>query len=136
MKPESMNMTFSSESTNTKMSIRKLQSEEELVALMDRAHQWLDTTDAHWSENAKTWLFPSGATLRFGYLASENDKYNYQGAEFNFLGFDEGTQFSGSTISLSVFLFTEIERFQGSTESQDCIQSWWQRTTIGFGKGS
>ncbi|MEH7120092.1 phage terminase large subunit [Neobacillus vireti] len=81
-------------------------------ALMDRAHQWLDTTDAHWSENAKTWTFPSGATLTFGYLASENDKYNYQGAEFHFIGFDEGTQFEEAQYR---YLFSRLRRLKGSS---------------------
>ena len=31
----------------------------------------------------------SGATVSFGYLKSENDKYRYQSAEFQFIGFDE-----------------------------------------------
>src|SRR5262249_36030776 len=40
-------------------------------ALMDRAHQWLDGTAARWSEKGKTWYFPSGATLTFGFLERE-----------------------------------------------------------------
>ncbi|MGR9527670.1 terminase large subunit domain-containing protein (plasmid) [Priestia megaterium] len=63
---------------------------------MDRAHQWLDGTDAKWSEANKQWKFPSGATLTFAYLASENDKFNYQGSEYQFVGFDELSQFDES----------------------------------------
>lgn len=62
-------------------------------ALMDKARDWLGGSDAHWSEQAKTWTFPSGATLTFGYLDTHNDKYRYQSAEFQFVGFDELTQF-------------------------------------------
>ena len=80
-------------------------------ALMDRAHGWLDETNAHWSENAKTWTFPSGATLTFAYLATENDKYNYQGAEFQFIGFDELTQFEESQYR---YLFSRLRRLKGS----------------------
>lgn len=47
-------------------------------ALMHRAHEWL-TGKAKWNETKKTWTFPSGATLAFGYLENENDKYIYQG---------------------------------------------------------
>jgi len=61
---------------------------------MDRANEWLRGTDARWSHQDKVWSFPSGATLTFGYLDNENDKYRYQGAEFQFVGFDELTQFS------------------------------------------
>lgn len=80
-------------------------------ALMDRAHMWLDETNAHWSENQKTWTFPSGATLTFAYLATEGDKYNYQGAEFQFIGFDELTQFEESQYR---YLFSRLRRLKGS----------------------
>ncbi|USK77743.1 terminase large subunit domain-containing protein [Peribacillus frigoritolerans] len=80
-------------------------------ALMDRAHNWLDTTDAHWKEATKQWIFPSGATLNFAYLATENDKYNYQGPEFQFVGFDELTQFEESQYR---YLFSRLRRLQGS----------------------
>lgn len=80
-------------------------------ALMDRAHEWLDSTDAHWNESKKTWTFPSGATLTFAYLASENDKYNYQGSEYQFVGFDELTQFEESQYR---YLFSRLRRLKGS----------------------
>jgi hypothetical protein len=62
-------------------------------ALMDRAHLWLDQTDARWDAVDKRWEFPSGASLSFGYLKSELDKYRYQSAEFQYIAFDELTQF-------------------------------------------
>jgi len=65
-------------------------------ALMDMAHDWLEGSAATWHEMEKTWRFPSGATLTFGYLESERDKYRYQSAEFTFLAFDELTQFTES----------------------------------------
>lgn len=76
-------------------------------ALMDRAHDWLQGTDAHWSDKTKTWTFPSGATVAFGYLEHENTKYRYQGAEFQFIGFDELTQF---TLSQYTYLFSRLRR--------------------------
>lgn len=48
-------------------------------ALMDRAAGWLRSTTAKWNEQKKQWTFPSGATLTFGYLDTENDKYQFQG---------------------------------------------------------
>ena len=63
-------------------------------AIMDRANKWLSThEELHWNSNTKTWTFPSGATLSFGYLAHNNDLDQYQGAELQFVGFDELTQF-------------------------------------------
>ena len=80
-------------------------------ALMDRAHQWLDDTDARWNNSEKTWTFPSGATLTFGYLDTEVTKYRYQSAEFQFVGFDELTQFSESQYT---YLFSRLRRLEGS----------------------
>lgn len=62
-------------------------------AIMDRSHDWLRASDAQWSDKTKTWTFPSGATLTFGYMDHEDDKYRYQGAELGFIGWDELTQF-------------------------------------------
>lgn len=63
-------------------------------AIMDRSHQWLGGTDAHWDGLRKQWRFPSGGRLAFGYLDTERHKYRYQGAEFHRIGFDELTQFT------------------------------------------
>jgi hypothetical protein len=38
--------------------------------------------------------WPNGSYTRFGYLTSEKDVYQYQGAEFLFVGFDELTHFT------------------------------------------
>lgn len=80
-------------------------------ALMDRANQWLQGTDARWIDKNKTWVFPSGATLTFGYLENENDKYRYQSSEFQFIGFDELTQF---TESQYLYLFSRRRRLKNS----------------------
>lgn len=67
-------------------------------ALIDLSKQWLmpyvNTKEIHWSEKEKKYTFPSSATLNFGYLDSENDCYNYQGAEFHYIGMDEVTHIS------------------------------------------
>ena len=81
-------------------------------AIMDRANEWLRPTAARWSEVDHRWTFPSGATLTFGYLQSENDKYRYQGAEAQFIGFDELTQFKESQYR---YLFSRLRRLQGSS---------------------
>lgn len=62
--------------------------------LMALAHEVLQNTSAKWNENYKTYTFPSGATLRFGHLDNEMAKYRYQGGEYQFIGFDELTQFT------------------------------------------
>lgn len=61
--------------------------------LMERAEEWLGGTDARWNATEHVWTFPSGARLQFGYLASRNDRLRYQGGAYQFVGFDELTQF-------------------------------------------
>ena len=63
-------------------------------ALMDRAKSWLVGTGATWKDSSHTWTFPSGATLAFGYLERDRDVDRYYSAEFQFIGFDELTQFT------------------------------------------
>ena len=72
-------------------------------ALLDRARMWLapfvdsgDDYEVHYAGSTHTYTFPSGATLAFGYVHHEDDKYHYQGGAWQFLGFDELTQFSQS----------------------------------------
>lgn len=80
-------------------------------ALMDRSKQWLSGTDAKWNQNDYRWTFPSGATLSFGYLQTANDKYDHQSAEYQFVGFDEMTQFAELDV---LYLFSRLRRLAGS----------------------
>ncbi len=80
-------------------------------ALMDRADEVLRKTSAHWNATEKTWTFPSGATLTFGYLDSENDRFRYQGSEFQYIGFDELTQFRERDYR---YLFRSLRRKVGT----------------------
>ena len=79
-------------------------------ALMDRAETWLAPSDAKWEDRTKTWHFPSGATLCFGYLETERDKYRYQGAELQFIGFDELTRFTETQYR---YLLSRVRRLKG-----------------------
>jgi predicted phage terminase large subunit-like protein len=81
-------------------------------AIMDRAERWLSQTDAKWEGTDKRWRFPSGATLTFGYLDTERDKYQYQSAAFQFIAFDELSQFTKSQYT---YLFSRLTRLEGST---------------------
>lgn len=84
-------------------------------ALMDRAKEWMAPwvyrKEVTWIDKDKTFLFPSGATITFGYLESENDKYRYQSSEFQFIGFDELTQFTETQYT---YLFSRLRRLAHS----------------------
>ncbi len=82
-------------------------------ALLDRTREWLApfVPEVRWVDKEKTWVFPSGATLTFGYMESEKDKYRYQSSEFQFVGFDELTQFTETQYT---YLFSRLRRLRGS----------------------
>lgn len=80
-------------------------------ALIPMSHEWLGGR-ASWRELDHTWTFPTGATLTFGYLEHENDKYRYQSTEFDCICWDELTQFTESQYR---YLFSRLRRKAGST---------------------
>lgn len=80
-------------------------------AIMERSQQWLAETDAHWNGSEKRWTFPGGATVSFGYLETEQDKYRYQSSEFQYIGVDELTQFSETQ---HTYMLSRIRRPAGS----------------------
>lgn len=79
-------------------------------ALLDRARQWLTNTDARWVPSKMMWQFPSGSSLTFGYLQHESDVYQYDSAEFQFIGFDELTQFTETQYR---FMFSRLRKKKG-----------------------
>ncbi len=68
----------------------------QLSELIDRSHEiyLASNPDAVYNESKHVWKFPSGAKIYFGSLGSSSDKYNYQGKRYDFIDFDELTQFT------------------------------------------
>jgi len=81
-------------------------------ALMDRAFEWLGGTDARWSWKDHSWTFPLNPPSRvsFGYLQHSDDKYRYQSAAFQSIGFDELPQFPEADYR---YLFSRLRRLEG-----------------------
>jgi predicted phage terminase large subunit-like protein len=62
-------------------------------AIMDRAREWLNEyPEVKWQSKSNTAIFPSGATLSFGYLDGVDDYLRYKGMEVQYIGFDEVTE--------------------------------------------
>ncbi len=80
-------------------------------AIMDRSKEWWNGK-AQWNDKDKRWTFPSGATITFGYLDTDRDRYRYQGAELQFIGFDELTQFPEQWYR---YLLSRLRRLSGGT---------------------
>ncbi len=78
-------------------------------ALMDRAREWFAPHRGilRWSEIEHKWTFPSGATISFAYIDKQNDHLKYQGAEFQYIGFDELTQFKEKQFR---YLFSRLRK--------------------------
>lgn len=81
-------------------------------SLIPRSHEWLQGTGAKWNASEMRWTFPSGARMEFGHLQYESDKYNYQSAAYQYIAFDELTQFAESQYR---YLLSRLRRLQGST---------------------
>lgn len=68
----------------------------QLEAIIDRARILYKTAypKARYNSNEKVWRFPSGAQIFFGYMQRDEDRFNYQGKAYDFIGLDELTHFS------------------------------------------
>ena len=61
--------------------------------LIARSRDLYARLGADYHEQRHEWTFASGAKIAFGYLERPADALRYQGAEFQFVGFDELTHF-------------------------------------------
>lgn len=79
---------------------------------LSRTREWFGQTPQrpHWSGESKTWTFPSGATLTFGYLDDEGSEQRYRTAEYQTIVFDELTRFKEMPYR---FLFSRRRKLQG-----------------------
>src|SRR5947207_570648 len=64
----------------------------QLRDLIGASYEIYKPLGAEFNKSERVWTFPTGATVEFGYLESDSDKYIYQGREFSCLCFDELTQ--------------------------------------------
>ena len=81
------------------------------------------------AKHVVTWN--NGSTTRFGYCRNENDVYQYQGAEFLFIGLDELTHF---TLKQWQFLTSRnrcaVPRYTaGATKAKIRFRAWRERRT-------
>jgi phage terminase large subunit-like protein len=78
--------------------------------LIPRSHAWLANSGATWNGTRKTWSFPtSGApsSISFGYLSDAGDKFRYGSSEYQFIAFDELTEFPEDDY---LFLFSRLRK--------------------------
>lgn len=92
-------------------------------ALIDRAKEWLmpfvQSGEVKWREKDRKFEFIERygrhtdvkSILQFGYLENENDKYNYQGGEYQYAGFDELVHMSETNYR---YIFSRLRRLKGT----------------------
>lgn len=64
----------------------------EMTDLIDKTQRLYKPLGADYVGSPKwTWTFPSGATIRFAYMKTDDDVWKYLGPRYSFIGFDEST---------------------------------------------
>lgn len=74
--------------------------------LIPRSHAWLNNK-ADWNGTDKRWTFSNSASIQFGYLDNAQDKYRYGSSEFQYIAFDELTEFPEEDY---LFMFSRLRR--------------------------
>jgi predicted phage terminase large subunit-like protein len=110
--------------------------------LIPRSHQWLAGKGATWNGSERRWTFPTSgapATLSFGYLQDAQDKFRYGSSEFQFIAFDELTEFPEDDY---LFLFSRLRRtidlpvplrMRSASNPGNLGHAWVKRRFIGPG---
>lgn len=62
-------------------------------SIIPLAHKYYPQAGGTWSEQKKLWTFPSGATIKLGFMQHEKDWTNYMGHEYAGQYYDELTNF-------------------------------------------
>jgi len=75
-----------------------------LAEIIERSHKWFSQSGAVWNGEKHRWTWPNRNFIAFGYCKDEKDKYNYQGHEYGFMGFDQVEEF---TLTQYLFLLAQ-----------------------------
>lgn len=82
-------------------------------SILSTAEEWLlPRKDVGYSKDSHCFRFPSGARLEFGHMEHEKNKFDYQGAAYHFVAYDELTQFEEP---MYTYLFSRQRRRAEST---------------------
>lgn len=79
-------------------------------SLIRRSHELYPRLGGQYNEQKKTWVFPLGERIYFGHAEHERDVHSYQGAEFQYIGFDELTHFTRYQYT---YLFSRLRSSRG-----------------------
>ena len=77
--------------------------------IISRSHEYFPLTGAVYNESKHRWRWPWGAILQFGHAEHEKSIKNYDGVEYNYVGWDELTHFTEFQ-----YLYLSLERCRSS----------------------
>jgi len=64
-------------------------------SIMNRMYEWMSRhPKVVFNRSRRRFTFPSGAVISFGYLEHLDDRFQYQSAEYQYIAFDELTEFT------------------------------------------
>ena len=86
-----------------------------LQEIIDRCWQLYPKMGGEYRASEHRWYFKSGAKITLGHVQHEDDKRNYHGKEFHFIGFDELTEFSSTQYS---FILANVRMAKGGLDLQ------------------
>lgn len=85
---------------------------------------------ARYNGSKHYWAFPSGAKIYFGAMHHKQDRTNYQGRQYDFIGFDELTHFSWEEYS---YMFSRNRPSSGEGTTRVYIRATANPGGIGHG---
>lgn len=105
----------------------------QLSELIDRSHALYGPAfpRAEYKATPHIWRFPSGASITFGSMQHTEDRHNYQGRRFDFIGFDELTHFTWEEYS---YMFSRNRPSRGP-DSRDRTRVYIRATANPGGVG-
>ena len=86
------------------------QLEAEPNGLIPTLGSWLDMGPARWAARTRTWHFPSGATISFGYLQDPDDHRRYRGPSWHMVGIDQAEEIRPAHLQ---FMFSRLRKPAG-----------------------
>ena len=78
--------------------------------LIARSWELYPRLGGRYSQKKKLWLFPGGETVEFGHAEHEKDIRKYQGAQYQYVYFDEETTF---TEYMYLYMFSRVRSAHG-----------------------
>ncbi len=76
-----------------------------LEDLIERTLEWWSKLGPKFNASRLRWRFPEGGTIYFGHMQHEKDKYNFKGPGYQFVGWDELSEFVESQYN---YLFSRV----------------------------